>query len=538
MADINLNGFDMVWGVTQNAVNSQFQWLFETGAISSHVQFGDITNDGVAVDGMLAPPVVSFNTGTGKRARMTLTFASGTATYWEGFGPTAKQKTADLKGWKIALIVNLNLGALAADRRSAPSQASMSKETLAILQNFSDSMFSINSIFLDLQNADLVDFDAVSSTTFPDADPKNPSLIAPVLRQQFADGIRAWITTHKGAGNPYVLGYAVLKKSTNQTDSVLHATGATFSTQAYKYAPAVPHSALSDGMSTLNFLLVCDNRNIAADPRLSGEAAGIFGRNLVAANDVDGTLIISKDVFTRKYIQPFIIARLRARLQAFDPNFIHGWANHQPSVRQDLPPQDFTPDATGMVWTWVSAPGLYWDEHDMLEREALEENRHTTAVVSILNNPDGRLGMHVAGTLFRRHKRTHYTSGSYVRDSWVQTTVAWHIDLTFVAGVDGKINITTTGATSPAIHDHGDGGLDSFADFFKGVLGIEQDWDKFFSAYQGDPATIQEFISNFSKMINATEMVPILPAPKVAFYKNIHLNSDNNIQVDLTYKTQ
>jgi hypothetical protein len=33
-------------------------------------------------------------------------------------------------------------------------------------------------------------------------------------------------------------------------------------------------------------------------------------------------------------------------------------------------------------------------------------------------------------------------------------------------------------------------------------------------------------------------MCPILPAPKIAFYKNIHLNGDGNIQVDLTYKAQ
>jgi hypothetical protein len=105
----------------------------------------------------------------------------------------------------------------------------------------------------------------------------------------------------------------------------------------------------------------------------------------------------------------------------------------------------------------------------------------------------------------------------YIRDNWMQTTVAWHIDLTFVAGVDGKINIMTAGSSNPPVHDHGDGGLDTFADFFKGILGIEQDWDKFFSEFQGDPDAIDEFISRFGKTINATEMVPILPAPKVPF---------------------
>jgi hypothetical protein len=411
MAGINLIGFDMVWGVTENTVNSQLEWLFDSGAVSDHVQFGDINNDGVSIEPLLKPAVVSFNTGTAKRARMTLTFTSGTAAYWEGFGPAARQKTVDIKGWKIALVVNLSLSALAAELRNAQSQPGMSTETHAILQNFRDSMFSINSIFLDLQNADLVDFDAISSSTFPDTDPNNPDPRAPLLRQQFADGIRAWITSHKGGNNPYVLGYAVLKNGVSETDSVLRATGATFSTQGYKYAAGAAHSAISDGLSTLNFLLVCDNRTIAGDPQLSSEAAGIFSRNLVATNDIDGSLIVSRDLFTRKYIEPFIIARLRSKLQAFDPNFVRGWANHQPALRQDLPPQNFTPDAPGMTWTWVDAPGLYWDEHNMLEREALEENRHITAVLSIVNNSDGRLGMHVVGTLMRRHKRTHLFLG-------------------------------------------------------------------------------------------------------------------------------
>jgi hypothetical protein len=533
MAGIDLNGFDMVWGVTENTVNSQLEWMFESGAISNHVKFGNLGNDGVTIDGLIAPAVVNFNTGTAKRARMFLTFASGTVTYWEGFGPAAQQKQADLKDWKIALLVNLNLGALAGSIRQSDTQPGMSKETLAVLQNFRDSMFSINNIFLDMQNADLVDFDAVSSSVFPNAGPA-----APLLSQQFGAGIRAWITDHRGGNNPYVLGYAVLKKGVDTTDPVLRATGASFSTQAWKYPGGFAHTPLLDGLSTLNFLLVCDNRNIAGDARTSGEAAGIFNSNLVAENDIDGSLVISRSVFTNKYIVPFIFGPLRERLKKFDPNFLTDWADHQPVTKQDQPPQDFNPDPSGLKWTYVDAPGRYWSEHDMAEREDLVEHRYITANVSLLNNADKRLALHIEGQLQRYHHRTHYTSGMYVRDSWVQTTVNWHIDLTFVAGVDGKINITTTGSADPPIHDHGDGGLDAFADFFKGVFGMEQDWDKFYNAFKDDPTTLNQFISRFSKSVNATEMCPILPAPKVAFYKNIHLNGDGNIQVDLTYKAQ
>jgi hypothetical protein len=533
LAGIDLNGFDMVWGVTENTVNSQLQWMFESGAISNHVQFGNLGNDGVTIDGLIAPAVVSFHTGTGKRARMFLTFTSGTVTYWEGFGPAAKQKQADLKGWKIALLANLNLGVLAESIRKSDTQPGMSKETLAILQDFRDSMFSINHIFLDMQNADLVDFDAASSSVFPGAGPA-----AALLSQQFGDGIRAWITDHRGGNNPYILGYAVLKQDVDTADPVLRATGASFSTQAWKYPTGSAHTPVLDGLSTLNFLLVCDNRNIAGDAQLSSEAAGIFNSNLVGENDIDGSLVISRSVFTNKYIVPFIFAPLREKLKKFDPNFLTDWANHAPVTRQDQPPQDFTPDASGLKWTYVDAPGRYWSEHNMLEREDLVEHRYITANVSLLNNADKRLALHIEGQLQRYHHRTHYTSGMYVRDSWVQTTVNWHIDLTFVAGVDGKINITTTGSADQPIHDHGDGGLDAFADFFKGVLGIEQDWDKFYNSFKDDPATLNQFIGRFSKSVNATEMCPVLPAPKIAFYKNIHLNGDGNIQVDLTYKAQ
>lgn len=533
MGAIDLNGFDMVWGVTENTVNSQLQWMFQTGGLSNHVQFGDLNSDAMSIDGLIAPAVVSFNTGTAKRARMFVTFQSGTANYWEGFGAAAQQKSADIKGWKVALMVNLNLGALADSIRNSTGQPGMSPETLAILQNFRDSMFSINNIFLDLQNADLVDFDATSSSVFPSADPAKRSLLA----QQFADGIRAWITDHKGGNNPYILGYAVMKKGVDPADPVIRATGATFSTQAYKYPAGVARTPILDGMGTLNFLLVCDNRDIAANAQLSGEAAGIFNSNLVTTNDVDGSLIISHSIFVNKYIVPFIFGPLRKHLKGFDPQFLTDWPDHQPVTRQDLPPQDFVPDATGLKWAYVDAPGRYWDEHNMAEREALEENRHMTANVSLLNNKDGRLSLDIEGTLFRRHKRTHYTSGSYVRDSWVQTTVNWHVGMVFIAGTDGKIDVATTGAVDPPIHDHGDGGLDAFADFFKGVFGIEQDWNKFFDKFQSDSDSISGFIDRFKKSVNATEVTPILPGPQVAFYKNAHLNSDNNIQIDLAYKT-
>jgi len=41
-----LNTYDMIWAVTQDAVNTQLQWLFTFGSIDPHISFGDLGVEG------------------------------------------------------------------------------------------------------------------------------------------------------------------------------------------------------------------------------------------------------------------------------------------------------------------------------------------------------------------------------------------------------------------------------------------------------------------------------------------------------------
>jgi hypothetical protein len=43
---MSIAGFDMIWSVTQNTINSQFLWLQEEGLIASSLAFGDLTMTG------------------------------------------------------------------------------------------------------------------------------------------------------------------------------------------------------------------------------------------------------------------------------------------------------------------------------------------------------------------------------------------------------------------------------------------------------------------------------------------------------------
>lgn len=545
-AKMSIAGFDMIWSITQNTINSQMEWLQAEGLIASALAFGDLDADGFYIGGtgadaaLLAPPVVSFDTGQSNVARMTLSFTGGTFTAYSGFGHNAVATKFPLAGSRIAFKVNLAIGQLAhehlANAKAVPPAVAQ------ILGSFSPTMFDVRSIFMDFQNSDLTSYD----TTYSDIKVNNEA-----VKQIFSTGIAAWINSHKGNNNPFILGHSVESNAPAAagTPAVLQPTGANFS--SHVFSPATRPQDL--GLSTFNFLLVTDGRKITDHPELYGPGAGTLNYNPVDTNEVDGVGAVDVNVFLDRYIKPTIIDPLNRSLSAM-PDYVNARPDRGPSVEVN---DKSAPDGHGRAtfvrtstgWTYHDTVHLNWHESGFYSHDRWSQQSMIFEVKLLMANDAGgipRLTLQIDGSLFRYEKDQQNTdvppfkSNVYVGDGWAKATMPWTIKLQFVAGADGKLTITKSAAAGQTQTDHGQGGIFDLADFFRGLFDmktISSDW----SDNAGGLAAVEKLVADSIEkqagdVINTAASKIVMPAPKTFFYKNIRLDQRGNIAIDLTYK--
>ena len=56
-----LNSYDLLFAVTQDAVNTQLRYMFDFGFIDSDVSIGKIEEDGFEIRGVLNAPELHFD---------------------------------------------------------------------------------------------------------------------------------------------------------------------------------------------------------------------------------------------------------------------------------------------------------------------------------------------------------------------------------------------------------------------------------------------------------------------------------------------
>jgi hypothetical protein len=542
---MSIAGFDMIWSVTQNTINSQFQWLQEEGLIASSLAFGDLDNDGFFIGGqgadaaLLAPPTVSFDTGQSNIVRMTLSFTGGTFTAYTGFGHKAVATKFPLAGSHIAFKINLAVGQLAHEHLT--NAKAVPPEVAKILESFDPAMFDIRSIFMDFQNSDLTTYD----TTYSEIKVNNEA-----VKQIFATGMAAWINSHKGNANPFILGHSVdsNKPGAPGTPAILEPTGANFS--SHVFSPLTPQNA---GLSTFNFLLVTDGRKITDFPDLYGPGAGLLNYNPVDTNDIDGVGAIATDLFLDRYIKPVIIDPLNRALSSM-PNYIHARPDRNPDVElNDKSAPDANHRATFVRvpsgWTYHDTVHLRWHESGFYSHDRWSQQSLNFGVKLLMANDDKgvpRLTLQIDGSLYRYEKDQQNTdvppfkSNVYVGDAWASATLPWTIKLQFVAGADGKLTITKTATEGKPNEDHGQGGIFDVADFFNGLFNlktISSDWsDNAVGLAAVEKLVAQSVEKQAGDVINAAAAKTVMPAPRMFFYKNIRLDPRGNVAIDLTYK--
>ncbi|KAA5547820.1 hypothetical protein [Adhaeribacter rhizoryzae] len=555
-----MTGFDMVWAITQNTVNSQLDWL-SGQTIPTQVSIGDINNDAGAIQGgIIGPPTVNFATGEPHLAYLYLKFKEGIFSYWSGHGRNQIIKQVHINGWILAFSVHLNIAQFAQDY--VKDSKAVPPEILDKLTKFDDTMFSIQSIFLDFENSDLSTYNDLQSDIPITADASGAPISiseANQIRDTFNGMLRVWLLNHKGTDNPFILGYSVTAKQTSDdVKAVLNPTGANFSTHGYEY-PGNLNDSSKDGLSTFNFLMVTGNRNILGDPTLMRADSGSFHKNLVESNDIDGKAIIAKEVFFEKYLWDLVVKPFQDKVLTLG-DYAHARddaRNGQSDFTEEINDKThtFLPDDDGLGWHYGDHVKLSWKEKGgETYHHQRESEQNLQFKVRVGTAPDPRpemmgaprLTLTITGSVYRYEwdQVDQYfgkLGDSYLGKGWASAAIAYTITIQFVAGTDGKISIFHTSLQSDPVTTSDTGGVYNIADIFTSLLNlhtIADDWSNNATSLANvNKDVAQQLIDATGPILDSAMTKVILPGRNEFFYKNIQLNTDEDVEIDLQYKT-
>lgn len=295
MAD-QLNNFDMVLVLTQNAINSQLATLHRFAqADPTHANFpvtADWKTEAGTVTADLGAPTLSFWPSDGDRTSVTFVLPMSNGKIVDASTST----TIPITDWVLAFDVDLaKLDFGSAAQAQAASDGVLTATAAKELQAFPDDGFNVEALVLDFANADLSKLDADLTKT-PGITDATQTILLTALRDFFKEN----------NGKPFVLGANATSKNPAQTaqnvSPTLVPTGISYTVFPNDggYKPAGP----AGGISTLNLLTSTDGH--AAPPA----SAGVFAAPFVTDNKSSGQLIVSR----ASLLDNFILKELGKRL--------------------------------------------------------------------------------------------------------------------------------------------------------------------------------------------------------------------------------
>jgi hypothetical protein len=298
----NLDGFDMVYAVTEQTINNQFKLLWALGVLPSSWKASP--KRGYSIDAQLGTPSVNFDTGdsSARKVNLVLPLTKGTCDYntvdFDDDGnPVATPHHVDISGSKLQLTCNLSKAPITKDQYTgAPHIPSEVKEQL---KKFDDSLFSIEHLFMNLEDAHLLNnFKFITNGRVDTTDPAVVSQVSSLI-QAYIEGLK------KPGASPYILGYAVTDKKAEGSDATWKPTDVTFSTYSDKAYPL---------RTSLNYLLETQNKP------LPGGNAGIFRSNWVKQDNVQGTFVFSQGLVLKNVLGAIANALPKVSENSFSAN--------------------------------------------------------------------------------------------------------------------------------------------------------------------------------------------------------------------------
>jgi hypothetical protein len=314
---VDLKTCDMVLAISEETINYQFyllrkqnivhtNWnivLYDDGTAHVNQNKADFEKDiekeefACAFYANISDPKISILESEQKTVNFFIPFESGTMYYWKGHGKIATIETVDMDDWIYAFKVQIGL--IEKSVTDDPSLSWMiteeSRESLNEVINNSgldQKYFTIESLFLELENANYADYDAKASNI-----PVDIAILA-----DFQSLLSNYFKELANTDNPYILGYAVkVKDIPDQEEAMFEPTALRYST-TYNENPK---------LRAFNFLMVTNEEgSFSDDEGVSPEDVGVFPKSLITDPDSDGELVINAELFCKNIIDTIDFATI------------------------------------------------------------------------------------------------------------------------------------------------------------------------------------------------------------------------------------
>ena len=526
--------YDMVVSITEKTLNDQLLHLLKIGVI--HDKFTVVQNivqsptphytydvyendthlpsDKAYIDGEILPQVRIDESGT--NITFILEFIGGSAQLWKGNGPLASlAKFDDINGWKYGVVMNMNLAEL--ENVDTQKGVKMPPDLKAQLSAFQNSMFTVNHLFMDFENTNLVRFDPSVTSVNGEGDEVMNAFV--LLMVSYLKYIVA-------NGNPYVLGYALSTGDDTRYDDKhkvpddLKPVGTTYT--MYK-------DPVHQELSNLNFVLATKGGN---GPEGISGSPGVFDSNWIGVHEqCDAKMVYSHSRLIEAFILEPFYKQFKDKVYKHikDNVTVSKGASYSAGKKKTT---------TGYAYTISN----HTTGHDHYV------NKYTA---DFINQP-GKLRINLKGSVSVYVKKTK-DMGICTAEAEASGAVGWSGTVDLISSKDAKGNPTISidhdfDVKSPRTSSSKNGCAKAWkiiGQILGAILSI-------FSMGITAPFFIKLFgdlldtkipgIGNLSLAMGSlgasVSTAVILPAGQVFFFKNVAGDAEGNLNLELTYKSE
>lgn len=161
-----------------------------------------------------------------------------------------------------------------------------------VLNDISDDIFRIESLFLDFQNANIAQYDKSRSVILADS-----TMLQIALTNYFSKIVAR-------TDNPYILGYSIQRK-TSTRDALLQPTTATYSTSF----------STEERSNAFNFLMQVDQHALPNDQRRGVLPKSLIEDALDKSPTVNGVMAINYEIFLTQYIDRILTPKIAEKIE-------------------------------------------------------------------------------------------------------------------------------------------------------------------------------------------------------------------------------
>ena len=545
------NTFDMVVPISEGTINDQLSHLQRMNVVhrdliikmtwdektqkgvytlcSSETELPknpDGSVDSSKVDGYLDGKMrVSVNIEhSGTAALLMLKFDSGNFGYYKGIGRHAVWTVVDMTGWTFGIPVNLDLAKLEKD--DIDKKIKVPDSVKKQLHAFQDDFFTVNHLFMDFENTNLINFDPTKTSVNGKGDDVQKQFV--FFMQEYLSKMKA---SADSGGNPYVLGYAMT--ATEQTNyasyggvpDMLKPVGTTFN--VYKHPT-------KENLNTVNYCLVTKG----GKGTVPGTPGNFDEPWITSDMQCDARMVWSHSILVEEYILKPVFKQIR--------DDIHKKITTKTSHNEN--PLDVGPGNDYNDAKKNTATGFSYKISD--KRDGNDQYANSFSVA--LDNNKDEVDIKFNGSLYFRKEIDK--DMICTAKAWAWANIAWSGTVTFKAEKDAKTGHPTIKIRKNFTSTVGDHGTDKNScaeawEWIGRILGAILDaftlgfdggyfsnlFAEAFSVDVGSVGNIGVVMGNLGQTVTA---ILLLPAGNVFFIKNPAADIEGNLYLDLTYKSE